>query len=312
MGKNTSRLYYPVKESVLSILPIVDEFVFALGDSDEDDKTRELLLAINSEKIRIVDTVWDIEKFPRGMEYAHQTDIAKSYCTGDWLFYLQSDEVVHEKYLSVIKNRCEELLNETEIEGLLFDYVHFWGDYQHHQDGHSWYRKEIRIIRNNHDIHSWQDAQSFRRIPGFDNLNYRQKEGTHKLTVAHSGASVYHYGWVRPPDMMQSKVKVFSIHQSGKDSSDRRVDNHKFDGSFDYGNLSCLSRFKDTHPDVMKEWIDKFNWKHQLRYTGQRDTANIVKNKHERKKYRILSWVEKYLLPGMKLGEFRNYILTKK
>ena len=75
-GKNTSKLYYPVKEAVASILPLVDEFVFALGKSDEDDQTRALLESLNSPKIKIIETVWDTEAYPNGMENAHQTDIA--------------------------------------------------------------------------------------------------------------------------------------------------------------------------------------------------------------------------------------------
>jgi len=146
MGKNALKLYYPMRQSIESILPLVDEFVVALGDSDEDDVTRKEIEAIGSEKIRIVDTVWDIEKYPRGMEHAHQTDIAMNLCSGDWLFYLQSDEVVHERDLEPIRQRCEELLDDHEIEGLVFRYRHFWGDYKHVQDGHCWYRKEIRIV----------------------------------------------------------------------------------------------------------------------------------------------------------------------
>src|SRR5664279_5380666 len=130
MGKNVSKLYYPIKASIMSILPIVDEFIVVLGDSDVDDFTRKEIEGIADPKIRIIDTVWDIEKYPRGMEHAHQTDIAKSYCSGDWLFYLQADEVVHEKDLHAIKSRCEELLNDKSVEGLLFDYYHFWGDYK--------------------------------------------------------------------------------------------------------------------------------------------------------------------------------------
>ena len=96
MAKNANKLYYPVKQAILSALPLVDEFIIALGDSDDDDKTREEIESINSDKIKIIDTVWDIVKYPRGMEHAHQTDIAKDHCKGDWLLYLQSDEVIHE------------------------------------------------------------------------------------------------------------------------------------------------------------------------------------------------------------------------
>lgn len=312
MGKNALKLYYPMKQVVMSILPIVDEFVVALGDSDEDDKTREELESIGSNKLKIIDTVWDIVKYPRGMEHAHQTDIAKEHCTGDWLFYLQSDEVIHEKYLEIIKGRCDELLDDKEVEGLIFDYIHFWGDYHHHQNSHCWYKKEIRIIRNDPDIHSWESAQSFRRIPGFNGLNYRQQEGTYKLHVADVNATVYHYGWVRPPALMQNKIKVFSANHRGIESVEKQVRDKKFDKLFDYGNLSKLPVFKDSHPAVMKEWIDDFYWKDQLRYKGPKLSRNPVKNKHDKLKYRIVSWIEKYLLFGLRLGEFKNYILLKR
>ncbi|MGM0568950.1 MAG: hypothetical protein ACQESB_07040, partial [Elusimicrobiota bacterium] len=194
MVKNGVKLYYPVTQMIKSILPIVDEFVIAVGKGDSDDTTRREIESIKSPKIKIIDTHWDIEKYPRGMENAHQTDIAKEACSGDWLFYLQSDEVVHEKDLPVIKNACKKYLEDKEVEGLLFKYLHFWGDYQHYQGGHGWYKREIRIIRNRPDIHSWQSAQSFRKIPDFDGKSYRQKEGTYKLKVALIDAYIYHYG----------------------------------------------------------------------------------------------------------------------
>ena len=311
MGKNAMKLYYPMKQSVMSILPIVDEFIVALGDSDEDDITRQEILSIGSDKIRIIDTVWDIEKYPRGMEHAHQTDIAREHCKGEWLFYLQSDELIHEKYLPVIKRRCEDLVDDKNIEGLLFDYIHFWGDYEHHQDSHCWYRKEIRIVRNDPDIHSWESAQSFRRIPNFDGLNYRRQEETYKLHVASVDAFVYHYGWVRPPRVMQNKIKAFSTNHRGKASTEKQEKLKMFEKIFDFGNLSTLSTFKDDHPEVMKEWISDFHWKEQLRYSGPKRSLNPFINKHDKIRYRIVSWIEKNLLFGMRLGEFKNYILVR-
>lgn len=202
MARNAARLYYPIKEAILSALPLVDEFVVALGDNDPDDTTRQQIESIGSEKIRIVDTVWDLERYPNGTENAHQTDIAKNACTGDWLLYLQADEVLHQDDLPKIRARCLELLHDREVEGLLFKYRHFWGDYNHYHRSHGWYPHEIRVVRNDPDIHSWESAQSFRRIPDFDGLHYRQQEGTFKLKVALVDAWIYHYGWVRPPEFM--------------------------------------------------------------------------------------------------------------
>lgn len=312
MGKNALKLYYPMRQSVESILPLVDEFVVALGNSDEDDITRAEIAAIGSDKIRIVDTTWDIEKYPRGMEHAHQTDIAMNLCTGDWLFYLQSDEVVHERDLETIRKRCEELLDDQEVEGLLFRYRHFWGDYEHVQDGHCWYRKEIRIVRNKPEIHSWESAQSFRKIPEFDGLSYRQQAGTFKLRVADVDAEIFHYGWVRPPRVMQSKIKAFHTNHRGRENVAKMEAAHQFDRIFDYGNLSKYTAYKGSHPAVMKPWMAAFDWKEQLRFSGPIQSQNPFKSKHDKPKYWVISWIEKNLLGGRRLGEFKNYILLKR
>ena len=306
MVKNGIKLYYPVVEMIKSILPMVDEFVIAIGKGDEDDDTRERFTAINDPKIKIIDSVWDLKKYPRGMENAHQTDIAKSHCSGDWLFYLQADEVIHEKYLPVIRKRCEEFLKNEEVEGLLFNYKHFWGDYNHYHKGHGWYPHEIRIIRNRPDIHSWESAQSFRRIPDFDGIHYRQKENTFKLKVAKVDAYVYHYGWVRPPNLMVNKKKALdTVHKGSKKVEEMYA---KVPKEFDYGPLNKLAKFKDTHPEVMKEMIANMNWKNKLQYSGKPNPYRKP-HKHERMKYRFLSFIEKIFNGSRQIGGFRNYIL---
>ncbi len=308
IGKNTSKLYYPMKEAVLSILPIVDEFIVVLGDSDADDTSRRDIESIGDPKIRIYETRWDIEKFPYGMEMAHQTDIAKSYCSGDWLFYIQADEAVHEKYLPVIYERCKQYVDDPEVEGLLFWYRHFWGDYNHYVDTHGWYPREIRIIRNDADIHSWRDAQSFRRIPRFDGVSYRQDENTFKLKVQPVDAWVYHYGWVRPPHLIKSKIRAFRILQEGLKQVEAKARADKNYYNFDYGDMSRIPVFKGTHPKVMQEWISRFSWADTLR--GKRNKNRIL-HKHEKIRYRLLNIFEKKVLGGRMIGGFKNYRLLK-
>ena len=303
MVRNATKLYYPVKASIESILPIVDEFVIAIGNGDADDYTLEEIQKIKSDKIKIIPTAWDIEKYPGGSEYAHQTDIAKEHCKGDWLFYLQSDEVIHEKDLPVIKSRCTELLKNRTVEGLLFNYKHFWGDYSHYVVSHAWYPKEIRIIRNNPEIHSWRDAQSFRRIPGFNGINYFQKENTFKLKVAEVDACVYHYGWVRPPELMQKKRVSFETHKKGDEIATVLFKDEP--EIFNYGDLSKLNIFKGTHPRVMEDFIKKFNWNHRL-YPHNK---LIKKHKHDKLKYRMLSFIEERFFNGHQIAGFKNYEL---
>ncbi len=309
MVRNGVKLYYPVVPMIKSILPLVDEFIIAVGKGDPDDTTRKDILSIGDPKIKIIDTVWDTDKYPRGMEHAHQTDIAKNACSGDWLFYLQSDEVVHEKDLPTIKEACEKYLNDTEVEGLLFNYLHFWGDYSHYQRGHGWYRKEIRIIRNRPDIHSWQSAQSFRRIPDFDGISYRKKSGTFKLKVAELNAHIYHYGWARPPRLMKNKRKAFDIIHKGKARAGELHD--RLPSEFDYGPLLRLTEFKGSHPQVMKRTIENMDWKDKLQYSGSPDRRR-QKHKHEKLKYRLLSFIENKLLGSRELFGFKNYIIIRK
>ena len=253
--RNGIKLYYPVVESVKSILPIVDEFVIAIGQSDEDDTTRAEIAAIGDKKIKIIDTIWEEKYFKKGIINAIQTNIAKQACRGDWLFYLQADEVVHEKYLPIIQSRCVDLLNNKEVEGLLFSYKHFWGDYDHFHAGHGWYPNEIRIIRNRPDIYSWQSAQSFRRFDYYDNP--RQDKGHYKLKVGRVDAEIYHYGWVRPPHLMQNKSRALNTLHWGIKRADDFY--QKAPNEFDYGPLNLLANFKGTHPKVMEDRIRKID-----------------------------------------------------
>lgn len=309
MGRNVSKLYYPMPQAIASILPIVDEFVVALGAGDPDDTTREDIEALNSPKIRIIDTQWDLEKFPRGMENAHQTDIAMQHCQGDWLFYLQADEVVHEEDHAAIVEQCQKYLDDHEVEGFVFDYLHFWGDFQHVHRTHNWYKREIRIVRNREDIHSWRSAQSFRVMPEFDGINYRRKENIRKLKVAPAQARIFHYGWVRPPYLMRQKKKALdTIHHGAQKVAHMRQHAAK---DFDYGPIQKLPRFKGQHPQVMKDWIAQFDWGEQLQYQGRRDRQRAP-YKHEMTKYRFLAFLEQNLLGGRTLGGVKNYELIRR
>lgn len=301
--RNAHKLYYPIAESINSILEIVDEFVVALGKGDENDNSLEILQAINSSKIKIIYTEWDLEKYPGGTEYAHQTDLAKQACSGDWLFYLQGDEVVHEDDLKTIKDACIKYNSDQKIEGFVFNYFHFWGDYEHYFSDHCWYKKEIRIIRNLPEIHSWKDAQSFRFMPDFNGNDYHRKENTRKLNCVALDAQIFHYGWVRPPHVMKNKNDTVMKNYS-------RAFWQEFDDNFDYGRLDYCKVFKSTHPKLMSQRILELDWKDKLRFAGPA-VINRSKMKHERPKYRILSWIEENLLGGYVMGGFKNYRILK-
>ena len=143
--RNAVVLYYPVVESIRSILPICDEFVVAAGDST--DGTTELIRAIDSPKLRILETVWNPDQFVHGATNAVQTNIALDACRGDWAIYVQADEVVHQDDLPVLVESMQRHLHDRRVEGLLFDYLHFFADYDHYMNAHGWYRREVRVVR---------------------------------------------------------------------------------------------------------------------------------------------------------------------
>ena len=97
--RNAVKFNYPVVASISSILPICDEFIVNVGDSE--DGTLELIRSIDSPKIRIIQNQWDMSQ---GSEVlSQQTNLALKECRGDWAFYLQSDEVIHEDDLNKLK-----------------------------------------------------------------------------------------------------------------------------------------------------------------------------------------------------------------
>lgn len=306
MVRNAEKLYYPLVESICSILDLVDEYIVVIGNNDPDDHTLEMVESIGSEKIKIYRSVWDFKAYPHGSELAHQTDIAKEYFSGDWLFYLQADEVVHEKDHAVIRQRCEQLIDNQEVEALVFRYIHFWGDYNHaFTANHNWYRREMRIIRNRPEIHSWRDAQSFRLIPDFTKEKYLTKVGTRKLNVAKVEADIYHYGWVRPPLLMNKKT--VSFENCYKDDN-QPVQQEIILSEVDFGALGCVPKFKGSHPQVMKAKIHLFDWGNKLNYT--KTLGRKPKYKHERWKYRIITFIENLFFKNG-LFTFKNYEVVK-
>lgn len=290
---------FPIIECICSVLDIVDEFVVVAGDSS--DETDELLASINSPKLRIVRSNWDLERFCRnGTIYAHQTDLALRECKGDWCFYIQSDEVLHEDALPVIRKACEDNVDNLQVEGFVLKYIHLYADYKHYIDNlHFAYPREIRIVRNRPDIHSWRDAQSFRVYEDFSDMDYHRKDGTRKLKCIELDATMFHYGWTRDPRCMIGKV---AAQKRVYDPNTKFVADKDY---YDYGNLSMLPLFTGTHPKAMQPRVDRCDWNNLVRFDGKR--PNI--GKRYGIKYRLLTFVENKVLGGKRIGGFKNYEL---
>jgi hypothetical protein len=274
---------YPVVESICSILPVVDEMIVLVGNSEDD--TENLIRAIPSDKIRIHHSTWDEQLKKGGEVLAAETNKAFQLISedSDWAFYIQADEVVHEKYHEVIRKTAEQLKDDPRVEGLLFKYVHFYGTYDYIGDSRKWYHKEVRIIRNDKGISSYRDAQGFRR-------------GQKKLKVKPVEAAIYHYGWVKDPKKMKEKLR--KVQEFWQDSADEPANIDRVSGEiFNFDQFDSLALFQGSHPAVMQKRIAEKNWSVQL---------DISKKKLSLKE-RLLYWYEKKT--GKRLFDFRNYEL---
>jgi hypothetical protein len=237
--RNGQKLGYPFVESIRSILPLVDEFVIALGPCDDD--TEKMLREIGDPKIRIIPTQWNERIQPdysvKGFVYGQQKSIALFNCTGDWAFYLEADEVLHENDLPKIRAAMEKYLDDPRVEALAFDYLHFYGNANTYAWSPGWYRSEVRIIRNT--IPAWGPEGLFFVV--LDTL----KRGRYPR-AAHTGATIYHYGWLKTEQQMNLRKQSVAKYWSKNPRA-----------SVTYADIDpqILRLFSGTHPQTVQGWL---------------------------------------------------------
>mgnify|MGYP000008666495 FL=1 len=234
--KNGQLLGYPFLQSIHSILPIVDEFIINIGDSEDD--TSKIIKSIASPKIRIIESKWNDLMQDRGYVYGQQKMIAQFNCTGDWAFYIEGDEVYHEDELKQIQRSMEIHLNDSNVEALVFDFLHFYGNENSILNSPGWYRSEARIIKNS--IRSYAPDGLFWLVLDSN------KKGRYPRAM-HTGATCYHYGWLRSEDEMNLKSSKVQKYWGGEPI---RVDYSQMDPKI-------IEEFQGSHPNIIKDWLPK-------------------------------------------------------
>lgn len=290
--RHGTKFDYPYLESLRSLLPLVDELIINVGIGE--DETLETLKRFANEegtgKVILFESHWpldDPEKRRGGQILAEQTNLALDRCTGDWCIYLQADEVLHEADYPEIRAKMHEFLENPTIDGLLFKYIHFYGSFDVIRRGRGAYRREVRIIKRASGARSVGDAQSFRL------------KDSEKPRVVLLNAGIYHYGWVRPPEVMKEKTFFMdTLYHSGtaKTGETATGDNYR------YKKIWGLLPFRGTHPEVMKKRISEKDWSWNLNESplewSIKDLKKITLDLFE-------------ILTDVRLFEYRSYRRTR-
>ena len=279
--RNAVTLDYPIVSAIRSILDICDEVVVNVGRSD--DGTRELVAGIDDRRVRILDSVWDLSQGSGAL--AFETNRAMAACRGEWGVYIQADEVLHETGAVILARKMREWEADPRVEGLLVDYLHFYGDVGTLATNRHWYRREVRVVRlgRGHDIRSFQDAQGFR--VGAELRRVRARA---------TGAAMFHYGWARAPHSVLQKVTM--SREMFAWARDRAGSDHQAP-QLEWTPL--LRRFKGAHPRAAAEWIAA---------RPARVGVRSRRLKLDDLRFYASDWIER--LTGVRVFEYRNYVLV--
>ncbi|MGH7231598.1 MAG: hypothetical protein ACREJU_09605 [Nitrospiraceae bacterium] len=243
--RNAIRFDYPIVEAIRSALPIVDEFVINVGQSD--DGTIELIRSIESEKIHIVESVWDDSMKKDGLLFSHETNVALARCTGDWALYLQADEVLHETDHDRLLRTLRDNLPNPAVLGFTFQYLHFYGDYR---SCNPWfYHRAVRVIRNDGQVESCGDAVGF-----WLKADRGYLQTVHRERVTPSGGTIYHYGWVKPPRVLLEKFRYqIQRHHGDEPGAEqaRMLEGHQYE----FDEYDIMKNFSGMHPAVMADRV---------------------------------------------------------
>lgn len=258
--------------------------VINVGFEDEaltkDDGTYEYLRDYFSHpKFIFIKSYWDPNKQSRGLILSEQTNIALAKASGKYCQYIQGDEAIHERDLPTIQKEILELEKRPHLWGLVFNYVHFYGNTNIIKKTRNIYRREVRVIRND-NVKSWLDAQGFRHLDDS------------KLLCKKIDASIYHYGWARKESVMKKKVvEMDKLYHADKKES-----------QFEYERIWGLKRFRDQHPKVMKPWIENHqNDMDILKLSLKKEWKNIG--------LALSDIIEE--LTGYRIGEYKNFKLIE-
>ncbi|WP_447979707.1 hypothetical protein [Candidatus Nitrospira bockiana] len=246
--RNAVKFDYPIVEAIRSALPVVDEFIVNVGQSE--DGTLELIRSIGSDKIRVVESYWDDSMKQDGLLFSHETNKALAHCTGEWALYLQADEVLHEQDYEALTRSLRDHVSDPRVLGFTFQYLHFYGDYR---SVNPWfYHRAVRVIRNDGQVESCGDAVGF-----WLKADRGYLQSVHKDRVRPSDATIYHYGWVKPARTLLEKFRYQVARHHGDHPGEEQAAMLSKE-EYDFEEYAIMKNFSGTHPSVMADRVRRY------------------------------------------------------
>jgi len=188
VGKNLILNGYPFVESLLSVLPLADEFIISEGYSDDDSlnylwkfkkkyETRERPIFVYQDE-------WPDRSY-HGEAITYVLERAIQKASKKWVLYLQADEIWHEDMIPYMLDIVSK--DNFEFNSISFPYFHFINSWEPSKDT-KYYQEAMRFVRNDRGIKLLGDAWNF-ITPGPADPIY---------AAGYSPNRIFHMNWCLP------------------------------------------------------------------------------------------------------------------
>lgn len=247
--RNAVKLGYPFELAIRSLRPLCDEVVVLVDPTSEDD-TLARVRALTPDVI--VESAWDTENHAGHVncEITIQTRKAIAATTGDWIFSLQADEMLHESEIDQIRWEIEEA-DRHGITGIEFLRIYFY--------------RTLTQVRVDWSIWMVRLFMQDRWKPDVDGAMRFDPCAANERRMP-SAAKIYHYSRVGDPHLIAERVRNLDrfFHapetvQSGDlptydFSTLRRLDTYVIDAPTEIAENALLIPFPvERHPHAVQE-----------------------------------------------------------
>ena len=154
--KDVLKSGYPFVEAIAASLPVCDELLISEGYStDGTYEVVEQICGLNK-KVKVYRQQWPSTK--KYSIIAEVTNNVRAKCSGDYIFSIQANEILHEKNVELIKTLPEIC---PQINAFSLPFVHLVKQYQFYEDF------RLRFSKNIKDIVAIGDAWTLGLSEGF-------------------------------------------------------------------------------------------------------------------------------------------------